>query len=255
MVVMSRLLNISPGTEAEMSYDIVSNPQNFEKPEKGRYIELTKGLFAVVDEDDHESLSGFKWYAQKGGKKWYASRRGTMKENECKTIILMHRQIACPPDGLDIDHWNGNSLDNRKGNLRQCTHAQNLANKGKSIYKRELHSKYKGVIKYKDCWQAFGFPGGQKVEFIGTYLTEEDAALAADRFAKRKWGEFAKTNFPADDGRALINLSTQKWKRLTVDQVEQIKSMIISGYRHKDIAFKFDINPSRVSLIKRQHGL
>ena len=89
-----------------------------------------EGLKFIIDEEDYDKfVKGESFYSNKG----YA-RSGKDK--------FLHRLIMNAPDGMDVDHINGNPLDNRKCNLRICTHAQNSFNKGK--YKNNT-SGFKGV--------------------------------------------------------------------------------------------------------------
>ena len=91
-------------------------------------IELTKGQFAMVDDDDFEELSKHKWWVGSGG---YAAREvslGTKDGKHLRKTVLMHRQILKAPDGMDVDHANHNKLDNRKSNIRLATRSQNKAN-------------------------------------------------------------------------------------------------------------------------------
>lgn len=87
---------------------------------------LVKGHTIVVSIDDYEYLSEFKWGMNNCGSrsgrqpKWYAYRL------EKKKRIYMHRQIMGDPAGMVVDHINGDSLDNRRENLRVITHYENL---------------------------------------------------------------------------------------------------------------------------------
>jgi hypothetical protein len=156
-----------------------------------KYIQLDKGFVAIVDDEDHEWLSSFKWRAHnpsgKPGGLFYAltGYRG----------VAMHRMITDCPKGLMVDHINKNSLDNRKLNLRVCTHRQNVCNKKPLISKRSK-SKYLGVDLNRsgNRWVARIGVNSKKIH-LGTFLTEDDAALIYDMHAKAAFGEFANLNF------------------------------------------------------------
>lgn len=87
------------------------------------FLELSQGLFTLVDEIDYIRFSAFKWTASFGsrGTKWYAIRRGKRGER-----IALHREIMNCPDGMVVDHLNGNSLDNRRRNLQVVTQSENM---------------------------------------------------------------------------------------------------------------------------------
>jgi hypothetical protein len=149
-------------------------------------IALTQGYFATVDADDYERLSQYKWHVEKSGNTYYAVRI------EKGRAIKMHREILNAPDGLQCDHINHNGLDNRKCNLRLCTHQQNCFNK-KPLPNRT--SKYKGVlwcIEHKK-WRAVIMHNGRQIH-IGYFDYEQDAAIAYDDYAAELFGEFAYLN-------------------------------------------------------------
>jgi hypothetical protein len=99
-------------------------------------IPLTQGKFAIVDAEDFDRLKQYQWHACKCKSTFYACRA------EGGRTIRMHRQIMCAPKGLLVDHIDHNGSNNRKSNLRLCTHAQNCYNQQVSS---TGSSKYKGV--------------------------------------------------------------------------------------------------------------
>jgi len=108
-----------------------------------RRIPLTKGQIAIVDPDDYERLSKYKWSASEHGKTWYAVRREYLKKTKKQKCIYMHHEIIELPSGMVVDHVNRNGVDNRKRNLRAATYSQNNFNKGKRNVKSR--SKYTGL--------------------------------------------------------------------------------------------------------------
>lgn len=93
-------------------------------------IPLTRGLYAVVDAADHDTLAAFKWYAHhRSGKRYYAARRLKLSTDRRRDLVLMHRVIAGAPPHLMTDHINGDTLDNRRQNLRACTPQENVRNR------------------------------------------------------------------------------------------------------------------------------
>lgn len=101
--------------------------------EKYKTIPLTQNQFAIVDEEDFQSLSAHKWQAQWNSctQSFYAVRCAEYTLRKCTKTCRMNRYIL----GLEYgdkrqgDHINGNTLDNRKKNLRVATHLQNMMNK------------------------------------------------------------------------------------------------------------------------------
>jgi len=158
-------------------------------------IQLTRGLTTIVDDIDYERAKRFKWLAMKKVRKcgttFYAARE-FRTFGERFTVLLHTFILGEPENGYVIDHINGNSLDNRRLNLRYCTIGQNLMNSRKRI---NCTSKYKGVHwdsnskKFKAQIQING-----KRTHIGLFNKEIDAANAYDKYAEKYYGEYAKTN-------------------------------------------------------------
>lgn len=149
-------------------------------------IQLTQGKTAIIDEDDFERVSEFKWHYQK--KSGYAAARPTYKGKS----FYLHRFIMRAKKGEQVDHRNGNKLDNCKENLRFSTQSQNLANRS-TVSKRW---KYKGVrrLSTRGLWHA-RICYQKKDIHLGTFATEEEAARAYDKKALEVFGEFARLNF------------------------------------------------------------
>lgn len=168
-----------------------------------REIPLTKGRVATVDASDYEALAGFSWYALHRSNKWHAAR--THKREGVKRTVYMHRQILGGPPGLEVDHENGDGLNNRRGNLRAATKRQNGQNRRQQSGTKS--SRFHGVAwhGYSDRWRVVicGGPlndkGHAKQLYIGVYRDEEEAARAYDRAAIKHFGQFALTNFPREN--------------------------------------------------------
>jgi hypothetical protein len=158
-----------------------------EAPGAVRRIGLGRGLFAQVDAGDYEELTKYKWYASPHGATTYAfcRRRGR--------IVYMHRMIMRPRKGYVVDHIDGNGLNNRRCNLRVCTHQQNQANTGP----RGGSSQFVGVHRHGDKWQA-GLRCRGEYFYLGLHDDEVAAAKARDRKAYELHGEYSYLNFPED---------------------------------------------------------
>jgi len=160
-----------------------------------RKIPLTRGKFAVVDPEDYERLSLYKWHAFTGRGTYYAMRIGRKSEKRSGKRIWMHREILNLEEGLMCDHINHNGLDNRSANLRPATHRQNMWNHLKR--KTRCGSKYKGIDRASDMkhWRARIRFKGKRI-YLGSFENEIDAAKAYDEAAKKYYGQYAALNFP-----------------------------------------------------------
>jgi hypothetical protein len=148
-------------------------------------IPLTKGMVAIVDDEDYAELSKYKWHYSGKYARRYASVNGK------RIYVWMHRVIAGTPDGMDTDHINGNKLDNRRANLRVCTRSQNMHNSATGI--KNNTSKYKGVTYNGGKWIASICVNFRKL-YLGCFTDERDAATAYNEAAFRLMGDFAQLN-------------------------------------------------------------
>ena len=152
-------------------------------------IKLTQNKITWVDDRDYDKLSKYKWCAKEsGGKKFYAIRRKSIVGSH----IYMHKEIMNFPERYEVDHINGNTLDNRRSNLRVCSHKQNIRNQKLSA---ASSSGYKGVSQVKSTkrWMAY-IKVNQKRIYLGTFEDKINAAIAYNEAAKKHFGEFARLN-------------------------------------------------------------
>lgn len=152
-------------------------------------IKLSRGLVALVDDEDYADLSQFKWAADARG---YAVRNlPRTKPYERNGTEFMHRRILglVKGDGMDVDHIDGNKQNNQRGNLRSATHMQNLQNKKIT---RQNKSGMKGVCfdKRENKWRA-SVSAQNKQYALGYFDSPEDAHAAYKAAARRLHGEFA----------------------------------------------------------------
>lgn len=158
-----------------------------------KLISLTQGKSAIVDDEDFESLSKFKWhyrYMRSTHKhKGYAARSIRLP-NEKVIRVFMHQQILKSPR---VDHIDGDGLNNTRGNLRPCTQAENSRNKGDT--RKPKTSRFRGVHFSGQLgkWEARICVNYRKI-YLGIYTTEEEAALAYNAAAREHFGQFARLN-------------------------------------------------------------
>lgn len=153
------------------------------------------GLVALVDDEDawlgevlvfspirQSKISYDKFYAVH----WFADLDGNWR------ALLLHRLVICAMPGTLVDHKNGDTLDCRRGNLRQCSHSQNMANRIKS---GKFSSQFLGVSfesKWKK-WRAHVSSNGKRYRSSG-FDNEVDAAKKYNEMATALHGEFARLN-------------------------------------------------------------
>lgn len=155
---------------------------------------LNKGRYALVDDEDFEFLSQWKWYVSNTG---YAVRDqylGKIDGRYKSKTVMMHREILNAPKGMDVDHRNGRRLDNRKENIRICTRSQNLANI--SLIKRKKFPELpKGVTYNRNPRAKQPYVARISYEnrtlFIGGFYTLEEASLAYINRRLELFKEFA----------------------------------------------------------------
>lgn len=159
-----------------------------------KLIPLTKSHFAIVDAGLFEKLSRHKWSLNEAAplRPKYAVRR------HGKDLLRMHRLIIDAPKGIQVDHINGDGLDNRKENLRLVSVSQNQINRGLPVNNT---SGFKGVSWMSSCnkWfaQIRATVNGKKTQkYLGLFLCKESAARAYDKEALSLFGPHAWLNFP-----------------------------------------------------------
>jgi hypothetical protein len=151
-------------------------------------IQLTQGRYALIDEEDYDRLSLYWWRPFTTHGLTYARRTAG------NTCLFMHRVITDAPAGAQVDHINGDTLDNRKSNLRVVGSSENQQNRHRQSTNT---SGYKGVswsVSGKK-WQS-SITRLRKVYHLGFFDAPEDAARAYDAKASELYGVHARINFP-----------------------------------------------------------
>lgn len=153
-----------------------------------KYIQLTQGLSALVDDADYEKFGHLNWKAHKNGKKYYATMN--YKDGEKFRQLTLHREIMNPPKGMFVDHINGNPLDCRRENMRLVTSSQNAMN-------RRLRSDNKlgvvGVSKTKSGKYAAYYSVSGKMKHLGRFATLEEAKVAREAAEAQHYGEYVRS--------------------------------------------------------------
>ena len=157
-------------------------------PPNSRQIPLTKGKFSIVDEADYEWLSKKKWCAHHCRGRFVAVHN--YRKGGKMIHVQMHRLIMQPSAGMQIDHINGDTLDNRRCNLRICTNAENCRNRK---YKESVHG-YKGVAPVRNGRWGARICINYRQSWLGSYDTIEEAARAYNEAAIRIHGNYALLN-------------------------------------------------------------
>ena len=171
-------------------------------------FDLTRGFVTVVDAELFEQErtyyfrggrvatfrpSAISWIAARNRKSFYAFARVAL--DGTKVTLALHRLLIETPRGFLTDHISGDTMDNRRRNLRVCNQKQIARN---MIHLRPGSSRFRGVCKRPGGWQAqlhMGHPH-DRVMHLGYFDNEEDAARAWDAAARIEHGEFCRLNFP-----------------------------------------------------------
>ena len=154
-----------------------------------------KGKYSVVDEDTYQLLmeTDCSWYLSDG----YAI--GHVHGKKVRLHRYAYGEENIPP-GKDLDHVNGNRLDNRKCNLRPCTRAQNAYNRNIDTVKdttSEYSSFFKGVSKTDSGRYRSDLSirkDGKILSYTKVFDNELDAAVNYNKMAIKEHGDYAKIN-------------------------------------------------------------
>jgi hypothetical protein len=144
-------------------------------------IVLTKGKTTLVDDEDYILFSVFPWHV---------SNHPPIAYNN--TLGALHRCIMNTPQGMEVDHIDGNQLNNQKYNLRNCTRIENCRNKK---HNKRNTTGFKGVTyaEGSDHYRSM-ITVNYKHIHLGCFDIAEEAAIAYNEAAKLFYGEFANTN-------------------------------------------------------------
>ena len=150
-------------------------------------IKLTNSdKYFLIDSCDIRKISKYKWHLRDGK---YVCAGPKFKG----PIISLARYLLNTPKGMIADHKNGDTLDNRRVNLRNCSPSESAQNRGGWSKK---NGKYKGVYldRKRKKYRAVIVANGVSYS-LSRHDTQEDAAREYDTWAKKLHGEFARLNF------------------------------------------------------------
>ena len=147
------------------------------------------GSSFLIDTSDLLQVSEYTWFY---GKRGYPVAHTSRKSPEGHKVFPLHRLLMRPDEGSDVDHISGDKLDNRRGNLRICSHQQNMFNQKMRCTNS---SGYYGVSRSSKTgkFEAYLHIDGRK-KYLGTYDSAEQAAVARDAAAVRFFGDYARLN-------------------------------------------------------------
>jgi hypothetical protein len=148
------------------------------------------GYNVLIDDEDYlRFVENGPWYIDKNKKGLYV-RHNALRQYKYQRAILLHRLIINASQEVEIDHINGNTLDNRKCNLRICTHSENAKNRKRN---ENNTSGYKGVgfLKHNRKWRSRIRVNGKKI-YLGCFNTAEEAHRAYCEASKKYHGEYGR---------------------------------------------------------------
>jgi hypothetical protein len=154
------------------------------------YVPLTKGYEAVIDADDARLVEPWRWSAKVT--KWTVYAERSYRDNGTRFTVKMHRSILGAEAGALVDHRDGNGLNNRRGNLRFATRAENARNRRIG---KDNTSGFKGVTFYKPygTWRAQICVDNHKMH-LGYFDTPEGAYAEYCAASERLHGNFSKVS-------------------------------------------------------------
>lgn len=141
--------------------------------------------FVAVDLCDMPRVTPYEWKITESRPGYFYARG-----NVDGVLVYMHRLLVGAKPGQVVDHKDGDGLNNRRSNLRPCTHGENSRNKKVAPGRR-----WKGIALYRDkkIWVARIAKNGITY-YLGSFATPRKAAAVYNRVARRLHGEFALLN-------------------------------------------------------------
>jgi len=147
----------------------------------------------LIDTKDYKLVAGYRWWvlSHHSNNSFYAA---CWPYKVKRPIIYMHTLINNTPKGMETDHKDTDTLNNKRDNLRSATPSQNRSNT--KTLRPQNSSGFQGVTKEGKRFVAQIHRMGKNSQHIGRYETKEEAAIAYDKEALALHGDFARLNFP-----------------------------------------------------------
>jgi hypothetical protein len=206
------------------------------------------GLFAIVDEEDYERVSRHRWHPIKSRRTFYVGTN--IRAAEGHKHFLLHRFIMGFPDGVLVDHIDGNGLNCVRGNMRPANDQQNAAN-------RRLPSNntsgYKGVF-----WDGISGKWSARIKVnqeqiaLGLYDTAREGAIAYDMMARKYFGAYAHLNFPDEQNEVVLTVgrkyrsNTSGFKGVTLEKSTG-KWRAVIRHNGKNISLGLHVTPEQAA--------
>lgn len=197
-------------------------------------IQYAEDKFAMVDDIDYEWLTSFSWSPDSDG---YA-KTNIKKEDGKYTTVRMHRLIMGRPEGLKVDHIDGNIRNNQRSNLRVADNRQNQWNRKPN---KNSGSPYKGVILHDYYYRVYISIDGKRT-LKGSFTNEVAAANCYNYHAKNLFGEFARLN-------EVEYMTENEWKSYAVkhSSYSEFRGVSFDKRRNKWMAY-INVDKKRYNL-------
>jgi hypothetical protein len=147
----------------------------------------------LVDDDDFETASRYRWRIFETTKPGLVYAKAWFTGRPVPVSGYLHRLLL--PGAEEVDHRDGDGLNNQRHNLRPATRSQQMMNRAKAA---GCSSRFKGVSwnKREGAWEAYCGTSGRGRRRLGMFSDEIEAAKAYDDAAREMFGQFARLNFP-----------------------------------------------------------